>query len=300
MTDKKLFKIISSILAAVIVLIGIVVNQELSGINLGHQASIPAEQRLEIDFLNIGQGDSILIKTPHNQKILIDGGPDMSILDQLGKNMVFFDKNIDVMILTHPHADHVSGLVEVLKRYDVGRIYYTGVAHTSPAFLEWLDAIKQSGAPLHIVSGQKSLEFADGVNLEFIYPLEDIAEKQFDELNNSSIVCKVTYKNKKFLFVGDAEAAVEKALIDSAVDLRSDVLKVGHHGSATSSTEEFLTAVDPEYAVVQVGQDNEFGHPSLTVIRRLERLGIEIFSNDLNGQVSVFSDGDNIEIVTEK
>jgi len=300
MFSKKTIKILLSLLAAIFILIGIIIKQDFSGLNLGSQASIPIEERLEIHFLDIGQGDSILIKTPDEQKILIDGGPDMSILDQLGQNLQFFDRKIDIMILTHAHSDHINGLVEVIRRYDVGRIYYTGVVHPSPAYFEWLEAIKRFDVPMEMVKEQRILELNDDLQLEFLYPFENISETEFDELNNASIVNKLVYKNKEFLFMGDAEKEIERELLELNFDLRAEVVKIGHHGSSSSSTEEFLKAVDPKYAIIQCGQDNAFGHPHLSVIRRLERLGIKIFRNDLNGQISVFSDGEKMDIITQK
>ena len=300
MQNKKIIKIFISLLAAVFILIGIIVKEDFSGLNLSSQASISVENRLEIHYLDIGQGDSILIKTPYGQKILIDGGPDMTILDALGNNLSFFDRKIDIMILTHPHSDHINGLVEVLLRYDVGKIYYTGVLHTSSAYLEWLETIKQKKVPLEIVKEQRILELGTDLRLEFLYPLEDLINKEIEELNNTSIINKLIYKNKVFIFMGDAEKEVEDELLNLDLDLSADVIKIGHHGSSSSSSEQFLNAVNAQYAIIQSGQDNSFGHPHLSVIRRLERMGIKIFRNDLRGQVSIFSDGDEIEVVTDK
>ncbi len=300
MISKKTIKILISLLAAIFILIGIIIKEDFSGLNLSSEASIPVENRLEIHYLDVGQGDSIFIKTPQEQKILIDGGPDMSILDQMGKNLSFFDRQIDIMILTHPHSDHINGLVEVLRRYDVGKIYYTGALHTSPAYFEWLEVIKQKNVSLEIVKEQRILDLGADLKLEFLYPFEDLVNKEVEEINNTSIVNKIIYKDKEFLFMGDAEKEVEQELLDLEVDLDVDVIKLGHHGSSSSSSENFLNAVDPDYAIIQVGEDNRFGHPHLSVIRRLERLGIEIYRNDLNGQVSVLSDGEKIEVMTEK
>jgi len=300
MLSKKTVKIFVSILAAIFILIGIILKEDFSGLNLSSEASMPIENRLEIHYLDVGQGDAILIKTPHNQKILIDGGPDMSILDQMGKNLSFFDRQIDIIILTHPHSDHINGLVEVLRRYDVRKIYYTGAFHTSPAYLEWLEMIKQKNVPLEIIKEQRVLALDNELKLEFLYPFEDLMNKDIKELNNTSIINKLVYKDKIFLFMGDAEKEVEQELMDLDIDLDADVIKLGHHGSSSSSTEDFLKKIDAQYAIIQCGEDNSFGHPHLSVIRRLERLGIKIFRNDLNGQVSVFSDGERIEVVAER
>ncbi len=254
-----------------------------------------SEKILEVDFLDIGQGDSILIKTPNNQNILIDGGPDKTVIKRLSKELRWWDKTIDLMILTHPHDDHVGGLNDVISYYKVKKILYTGVVHNAPAYINWLNLIKDNNIPLIIISHQQAINLGKDCKLEIIYPFNDLSGKEVDNLNNSSIIVKLVYKNTSFLFTGDAEIEQEQELLKSNIDLSADVLKVCHHGANTSSSENFLKAVNPKIAVIQVGKDNKFNHPSRRVIKRMEKMGIEIFRNDLDGTVRLFSDGDIVE-----
>ena len=268
----------------------------------------PSKQ-LEINFLDVGQGDAALIKTPYGQNILIDGGDGKKILQELPRVLPFYDRTIDLMILTHPHDDHVGGLVPVLKRYHVQKILYTGVAHNSPTYLEWLKVIKRKNIPLTIIDRPQTIALGADLRLNILYPLESFLNKETDNLNNASIVAKLIYKNKSFLLMGDAEQEVEGNLTPSPspitgegnhVSLQSDVIKIGHHGSDTSSSEEFLEAVKPKIGIISVGKDNDFGHPSLRVINRLERLGTKIYRTDLNGWIKVISDGNEVEVRSEK
>lgn len=246
--------------------------------------------QLEVDFLDVGQGDAILIKTPFGQNILIDGGPDNTIIKRLSENLAWWDKKIDLMILTHPHSDHVGGLIDVIKRYKVEKILYTGVVHNSPDYLVWLELIRGRKIPLIIIDRPQVIELGEDCELQIIYPRESLLGKEVDNLNSSSIIAKLVYGQTKFLFTGDAESEVEQELINSNADLSAQVLKAGHHGSDTSSGQEFLQAVRPEIVIIQVG-GNDFGHPSRRVIKRLERIGAQVFRNDLDGTVRVVSDG---------
>lgn len=240
--------------------------------------SAPAE--LEVDFLDVGQGDAILIKTPYGQNILIDGGPDSKVLKELSANMDFWDKTIDLMILTHPHDDHVGGLVPVLQRYDVKRILYTGVVHSSPSYLVWLELIRDQHISTTIIDRPQKINFGQNCYLDILWPRTEILGQEVANLNNSSIVAKLIFNDIKFLFMGDAELEVEKALLNSKVDLSAQVLKAGHHGSDTSSNQNFLNAVDPEIVIIMSGEDNKFGHPSRRILKRLERLKAEIYRTD--------------------
>jgi len=255
---------------------------------------------LRVYFLNVGQGDAIYIRTPDEQDILIDGGPDASVLSELGKVMSFWDRQIDVMVLTHPHSDHVAGLVEVLRRFEVKQIYYTGVLHTAPDYLAWLAEIKNKNVPMNIVQDFSELKLSEDIKLQFLFPITSLVNQKMTELNNSSIVARLVNGDTEFLFTGDAEIEVEEALLkkycapEQECLLRSDVLKVGHHGSTSSSAEEFLNAVDPRLAVITVGIDNAFGHPHLRTLKRLERLNIETLRTDERGIIRMSSDSRQI------
>ncbi|MEA3398308.1 MAG: ComEC/Rec2 family competence protein [Patescibacteria group bacterium] len=265
-----------------------------------------ASNDLEVDFLDVGQGDSILIKMPYGQNILIDGGPDNAAVKQLSENLPWWDRTIDLMILTHPHDDHVNGLNDVIKRYNIKKILYTGVSHTSPSYLAWLDLIRDYHIPLIIIDRPQVINFGEDCWLEILYPLNSLLGKEADNLNNSSIVARLIYDEVKFLFTGDIEIETEQDLLAayskeaySSSSLQAQVLKVGHHGSNTSSSQEFLEAINPEIAVIQVGADNKFGHPSRRTIKRLERLGAGIFRNDIDGTVIITSNGRELQVVSD-
>ncbi len=249
-----------------------------------------APRKLEVDFLDVGQGDAILIKAPAGQNVLIDGGPDKTVVKQLGENLPWWDKQIDLMILTHPHDDHVTGLIDVLKRYQVKRILYTGVSHNAPNYLTWLKLVRDKKVPLIIVDKEQTINLGAGASLDILFPDQSFLNKTVDDLNQSSMVIRLAYGQNKFLLTGDAGDLVEKQLLAKGADLSADVLKVGHHGSQYSSSEAFLEKVRPKLAVIEVGRDNGFGHPNLRIIKRLERVGTEIFRTDLNGTVKVVSD----------
>ncbi|MCK4553409.1 MBL fold metallo-hydrolase, partial [Candidatus Parcubacteria bacterium] len=194
---------------------------------------------------------------------------------------------------THPHDDHVTGLIDVIKRYKVEKILYTGVVHSSPNYLVWLELIRDRKIPLTIIDRPQIIEFGENCELQIIYPRESLLGKEVSNLNNSSIVIQLVYGQTKFLLAGDIELEVEQELLGSGIDLSANVFKANHHGSDTSNSKEFLQAVQPEIVVIQVG-DNNFGHPSRRVIKRLERIGAQIFRNDLDGTVKLISDGESI------
>lgn len=254
------------------------------------------ENYFEVDFLDVGQGDSILIKTEAGQNILIDGGPDATVVKRLGENLPWWDRTIDLMILTHPHSDHVGGLIHVLNRYKVERVLYTGVTHTIPEYLEWLQIIKDKDISLKIIDHPQRINFGEKSYLEIIYPFESLAGEIPENLNNSSIVVMLNYEDNKILLAGDIEEKIEEELLEVNVDLEANIFKANHHGSDGSNTEEFLNAVNPEIVVIPVGADNSFGHPNGRILKRFESLGAEIYRTDIDGTVKIEIDGKNLKI----
>src|SRR3989338_2179543 len=252
--------------------------------------------QLEIDFLDVGQGDAILIKTPAGQNILVDGGPDKTVIKRLSQNLPWWDKRIDLMVLTHPHDDHVTGLNDVLKRYQVKKVLYTGATHNAPNYLVWLRLVRDKKVPLTIIDKEQTIDLGQGVRLEILYPNQSLAGQTLADLNQSSIVARLAYGRNKFLLTGDAGEEAEKKLIDSGADLKADVLKVGHHGSEYSTTLGFLEKIKPALAVIEVGRDNQFRHPNLRIIKRLERGGARIYRTDENGTIHLISDGKKITL----
>jgi len=292
--QKKLNKILLSALAAILVLLGILFYDDASSVVTDDPSQ---NEILKVHFLDVGQGDAIFIQTPYEQNILIDGGPDAQVVYELGKVMPFYDRDIDVMILTHPHNDHVSGLIDVLQKYNVKEVYYSGAVHTTPQYIEWLELIRDKDIKLLIVKKPIELELGEGLTMQFLYPTEDLTNIRAEELNNTSIVSKLIYKDVSFLFMGDAETEVEEQLLEKDFDIKADILKVGHHGSTSSSSEEFLEKVNPDVAVIQCGPDNSFGHPHARVLKRLERVEAQVYRNDRDGRVTITSDGVGFEVV---
>jgi len=266
---------------------------------VGYGLLLQRQVGLEIIFLDIGQGDATLIKTPFGQNILIDGGPDSAVLKRLGKNLPWWDKKIDLMILTHPHDDHIVGLNEVIRIYDVQMIIYTGIIYDSPAYENWQELVKKYQISTIVVDRPQIINLGDNCDLEILYPRQAIYGQGIDNLNNSSIASRLICEGTKILLMGDAEREEEKELLATNIDLSTDILKVGHHGSDTASSQEFLDKVQPKYAVIEVGENN-FGLPSLRVIKRLERSGAVVYRTDQNGAIKVKKDSQNVIILFEK
>ena len=276
----------------------------LVGVFLFYQVTnnyIPASSAtadLQVHFLDIGQGDASLIQTPDGKNILIDGGPGENIIMPLAQILPWHEKTIDLMILTHPHDDHVAGLIPILQRYRVNQILYTGVTHTAPAYLEWLEIIHDKKIPLTIIDRPQKINLGEKCVLEIIYPFMDLSGQSVVNLNNSSIVARLVYLDNSFLFMGDAEIEIEEELIVSKINLSSDLIKVGHHGSKTSSSQNFINYIKPKIAIISSGRDNKFGHPSIRVIKRYERAGVQIYRTDTDSTISFKSDG--MKLMLEK
>ena len=256
-------------------------------------------QFLEVIFFDVGQGDTIFIETPQKQQILIDGGPSSTILGKLGNEMPFWDRSIDLLILTHPERDHLIGLIEVLKRYKIDYILWTGVKKETAEYQEWLKLISQEKADLKIAKSNQKIKWSISnldQYIEIFYPFENLEGKVFKDSNNTSIVAKLVFKENSFLFSGDAYKSVERKILNKGVNIDSDVLKIGHHGSKTSSSEEFIARVSPEIAVISAGKENPYGHPHQEVLETLTKYGIKILTTAKNGDLKIISDGKNLTI----
>ncbi|MFW6283519.1 MAG: ComEC/Rec2 family competence protein [Minisyncoccales bacterium] len=245
-----------------------------------------------ISFLDVGQGDAIFIETPSKKQILIDGGPDRKVLKELNKRLPFWDRKIDLLVLTHPDHDHIRGLIDVLKYYEVENILFTGVSKSSKEYKEWLKNANLEKSRVFIA--QKGQDFKMGeVEFDILYPFENHLGREVSNINNSSIVTKLKYKDKTFLLTGDIEKKVEEKIIKEYENISADILKIGHHGSRHSTGKSFLKKVKPEIAVIQVGE-NDYGHPSELVLNKLNNFNIPVLRNDLDKEVIFFSDGFNL------
>lgn len=245
-----------------------------------------------IDVLDIGQGDSIFITGPQGQQILIDGGPDATALTELGRRMSFFDRQIDVLILTHPHLDHVSSFPAILKRYDIGRVIMTGVAADAAPYHEMIQLLNEQQIPVLIADPLHDLDFGGGLTFDILWPLPIYAGAKTDrDLNDTSVIAMLRFGNDSMLFTGDMEEAEESELLATGENLRADILKVGHHGSRSSTSTGFLLAVNPDIAVISAGRENTFGHPHVSTIERLKHFNIPTRVTAWEGTIELEMDG---------
>jgi competence protein ComEC len=251
-----------------------------------------SHQNLTVTFFDVGQGDAIFIETPNGNQVLIDGGPDDGILSKLGREMPFWDRSIDAVILTHPDKDHVAGLIDVLKRYEVDLILWTGVKHSSAEYRKWADLLDKKNIRAVIARAGQQIKIGDGAFFKILAPFDNLEKESSAKINNTSVVIRLDHGKNSFLFTGDIEKSVERRLLFEAHELMdADILKVAHHGSKTSSLEEFLQAVSPDLSVIQVGRKNRYGHPAEEVLDRLASVGTTILRNDLDGDIVIESDG---------
>ena len=242
---------------------------------------------LQIYFFDVGQGDSIFIEAKNGTQILIDGGPTNKILPLLGGVMPFYDHSIDAVILTHPHTDHVTGLIDVLKRYNVDKVIESGASYNTAEAQEFENLISEKHIKKIIIDKPVKLSFFKNAALNFLFPDKSFEGQILKNVHDSALVSELDFEGKKILFMADAEKNLERYLLQKGVLEDIDVLKAGHHGSKTSSNDFFLKAVKPEYAVISVGARNRYGHPHQDVLSRLASAGAKIFRTDLDGTITL-------------
>jgi competence protein ComEC len=263
----------------------------------------PDGGRLSVSFLDVGQGDSILVTAPGGGRMLVDGGPSPEkVCAGLGDALPFWEHTIDIVVLTHPHDDHVSGLVEVCRRYDVdGVLYSEDIQCDSDAYAEWLDVIDERDIPCTGARAGQVINLGNEAIVEVLHPQGEPLEGTESDEDNNGVVLRVEMGDVSFLLTGDLYGDGELWLACHSDALDSTVLKVSHHGSSTSTCPEFLAAVDPQAAVICVGEDNRFGHPTDEVMARLtERVGEDNIYLTSDGTVTFTTDGERLWVETEQ
>lgn len=283
---------------------GIVDFQSMLPVPAANPSVVSADgERLEVFYFDVGQGDSELLRIPKGDgsyhHLLIDSGESgyaeglISSLEDMGV------KTLDTVVVTHPHSDHMGGMASILRNFTVGALYMPDIAEqdtpTTRVYEDLLNAVEERKIPLHRLEEGGALSLPDTVKVRIFSPE---AGRAYGELNNYSGVIRIAYGNTSFLFTGDAEALVEKEILDKGYQPKTDVLHLGHHGSSTSSTEAFLQAVSPVSVVISCGKDNKYGHPHKEVLDRLNALGCTVYRTDEDGTIAAYSDGNTVAFET--
>lgn len=265
-------------------------------INNHSSNSTVVEGTMEVSYLDVGQGDSAYIRV-NDFDILIDAGPKSDsdrLLEQLkAKNIDDFE----MIIATHPHEDHIGGMTDVFQQYDVESFYMPSVTHTTKTFENMVKAVSNEGIKIQTIKEGMKFDLGTGAKIDVYSPIYE----SYEEFNDYSPIMKLTFGETELIFTGDAEAHAEADVVAKYPDnLKADVLKFGHHGSSTSSTEEFLQSVSPEYGIISCGADNKYGHPHRETLDKISKYNIKSYRTDTQGQITLTSDGKNISIKTEK
>lgn len=294
---KKTRSIIILIVAIALVAVGLLMvyryglfgysYEDLLYIITGESHDYEDDAALEVYFIDVGQADSILLVTPSNKTMLVDAGePDSfdAISSQLGELGI---ERLDIVVATHPHADHIGSMTKVINNYEIGAFYMTDFTSNTRTYERMLDALEQRGVTVYQALAGTYMPWDEQVELSILSPIEGIDPR---DNNNSSVVLKVVYGQSSLLLTGDAEKYVEKDIIQSFGEeiLDCDVLKLGHHGSSTSSSKDFLLAVSPDIAICSLGKDNDYGHPHKETVERLNKLGIPMYRTDELGTIVLY------------
>ncbi|MBI3888417.1 MBL fold metallo-hydrolase [Candidatus Nomurabacteria bacterium] len=235
-------------------------------------------------MLDVGQGDGLFVESPTGTHVMFDAGPPKSVLGPLAKAISPFDKNIDAFVITNPDADHIGGLIDILKNYKVGVVLESGTLTDSKTYQSIREEMKRQNVPDVLAKKGMRLDMGGGVIIDILFPDRNVAEWA---TNDGSVVARLTYGENSIMLTGDAGAKTEKIIIseNSVAELKSTILKVGHHGSRTSSSVPFVKAVAPSSAFISVGKANKYGHPHQETLDTLMQVGAKILRTDLLGTI---------------
>ncbi|MGN2339855.1 ComEC/Rec2 family competence protein [Clostridium cagae] len=245
---------------------------------------------MKVHYIDVGQGDSELIQVD-GKNILIDAGNNDSMAYDYLKSQGI--TKLDYVMATHPHSDHIGGMSEVLNNFEIGEFYAPKVTHTTQTYVNMVKALQSKGLKITTPTAGDTLNVGNAT-LQFLAP----NGSKYEDMNNYSIVCKLKYGNTSYLFTGDAESLSEGEILAKQLDISADVLKLGHHGSHSSTSQAFLNKINPRYAIVSCGKDNDYGHPHQETIDKLNKKGIEILRTDVSGTIISTSDGNDITFNT--
>ncbi len=254
--------------------------------------SLP-DGRLHLKFYDVGQGDAVFIRTPGGNQILVDGGPDGRVLEKLYADMPFFDRTIELIVLTHPHADHVGGLVEVLRRFKAKHIVYNAAAYESGVYRQFLSQVEEqagNGAVVHHLGKDQRISLGD-VSLEVLWPPLESTASTAANPNNLSLVSELRFKDFEVFLPGDQEQNEAARMLENVKIGSVEVLKVAHHGSKNGLNEQLLEVLKPQLAVISAGANNKYGHPHQQTLDRLRDGGIKVLRTDVDGTIEIVSDG---------
>lgn len=255
--------------------------------------------KLKVSFLDIGQGDAILITTPSGKQMLIDGGPTNKILEELSHQVSYFDRTLDVVVATHPDADHVTGLIPVLEKYSVHTIVLSPSEGQTGIYEDAKKYTHREAAKIHIGAAGDVIDFGDGVIAKILYPSKKYIGKK-DDTNDASVSMVIIYGSHSFLLTGDLATTREQALISTELPRNITVYKVGHHGSKYSNGEQLLSYIKPEYSVISAGKENKYNHPNPEALDRLQKYSKEVLSTIDKGAITFVTDGRQIKVTTQK
>ena len=256
--------------------------------------AVSAEERgiLTVAFLDVGQGDAIFIESPTGKQILLDGGPDGSVLSRIGALLPFYDRSIDMLIVSNPDKDHFAGFIDVLKNYQVGNIMEPGTIPNTEIYKIFKEFVREEGATSVLARRGMNIDLGGGVYLQILFPDRDVSGLS---TNDGSIIVKLIYGDISFLLPGDTTQNIEKYLVGlDGSNLDVDVLKLAHHGSKTSSSEPLLAVTTSEYAVISAGVKNRYGHPHREVLERLAKYNIPALGTYKEGTIIFESDGEQL------
>jgi competence protein ComEC len=250
---------------------------------------ISSKNFIKVSYIDVNQGDSILVQVNH-KNLLIDSGP----IESVSKLMRYLRKQnidkLDYVVATHPHEDHIGGMSAVIKKYPIRKFYAPKKITQTKTFENMVNSLKSKNLKIDVARPGINLDLGKSVRCEILAPISN----NYENLNNYSAVIKITYGNSKFLFMGDAEKLSENELLENGYDLSCDILKIGHHGSSSSSSKPFLDATNPKIAIISCGKNNDYGHPHHQTLNELKKRKIQIYRTDVDGSVVFLSDGNAI------